>query len=562
MQSWNPTNTREIIDATTHVWKLLEAKVSHLTDEDERELARTILIEQGPGLLSISPLVDMVFDTFDNFAHSNSRVLKALTKRIIHAERFSQSHLPDHAKKRLSALRVKLSGGDFSSTVRRYTGINDWMALIDKNEESKIAGAINDLARQAAISPELLISELPWLTSTEAENSFPFGVEIGRLDKKYALLPRILDAHRVRKDRGFLGLLSGYLKVAYESDRSYWEETLDVMASDTALAPLVSETTWRTGVTETAGGRILSLATQGVVGLGDFDLWVFGAEVVNLPSEVLDQWLRYLLDHEEPRARIIGLGLFYRYYAGNPKPPPMPLDLGKQLLLHVDFFDRRQHGTMDEFYWSEVANKVIAQEPKFGVTLLEGVLKQWTSHVASFESTPNRPTGVLYKVMQDQPTKCWRAITRLIKDLKSERTFFIMKWLQGHTEFLADHPSSAFTFIKFHDVADWIDKSRKSRAKLLAEHVPKYLTGPYGSLTHAFVARYGDDPEVRKELIFNLRAESFFGDASVHFQDKRKQMEALRSHESNKNVIKFLDEYMEVLDKEIAYWRIGEERSD
>ena len=68
VQSWNPTNTREIIDATTHVWKLLEAKVSHLTDEDERELARTILIEQGPGLLSISPLVDMVFDTFDNFA--------------------------------------------------------------------------------------------------------------------------------------------------------------------------------------------------------------------------------------------------------------------------------------------------------------------------------------------------------------------------------------------------------------------------------------------------------------------------------------------------------------
>ena len=110
-----------------------------------------------------------------------------------------------------------MSGGDFSSTVRRYTGINDWMALIDKNEESKIAGAINDLARQAAISPELLISELPWLTSTEAENSFPFGVEIGRLDKKYALLPRILDCAS-RKERPWVsrltvGLSQGCLRI-------------------------------------------------------------------------------------------------------------------------------------------------------------------------------------------------------------------------------------------------------------------------------------------------------------------------------------------------------------
>ena len=37
-------------------------------------------------------------------------------------------------------------------------------------------------------------------------------------------------------------------------------------------------------------------------------------------------------------------------------------------------------------------------------------------------------------------------------------------------------------------------------------------------------------------------------------------MEALRSHEANKNVLKFIDEYTEVLDKQINYWRMSEER--
>jgi hypothetical protein len=557
INSWNPTTQQELIDAIVHVWRLLEGKARESPHGDEKELARTILIDQGAALLALFPFTDIVIETFEELAPSSS---KALTKKVIQTLRFSQTRLSEHATDRLTALRDKLSGTDFSSLLRRYTGFVDWTASIEKDAETQISEKIKDLARQAVKSPERLINELPWATSTEAENSYVFGIEVGKLDPTHTLVPTLLDAYRRRSDRGFLGLLAGYLKPAYDSDRPFWEQTLDLMASDTALAPLVSETTWRTGVTERAGRRILELARRAIVGLEDFNLWNFGAEVVNLPADVLNEWVRYLLEHEARPARMVGLGLFYRYYAGIPNPRPIPHELGKQVLLHPDFFNQDHHGNMHEFYWAELANRLIAQQPKFGVTLLEGVLKQWTSHQASFGVTPNRAAGVLYKAVQGQPSRAWKVIAKLVKNVHSTRSFFIMHWLQGYTEFLADQPFNAFMYIKFSDVADWVDKARESRSRFLASFVPKYLTEPHGTFTRAFMERYGEDEKVRKTLIANLSTESFSGEASAHYEDTRKQMKALRTRESDTNVKRFLDEYIELLDKRIEHSKISEER--
>jgi hypothetical protein len=60
----------------------------------------------------------------------------------------------------------------------------------------------------------------------------------------------------------------------------------------------------------------------------------------------------------------------------------------------------------------------------------------------------------------------------------------------------------------------------------------------------------------------NLRSDSYSGDASAHYQNKREQMETLKRQEPNRNVSRFLDEYIEILDKEIEHSRISEERSD
>src|SRR5271166_3261721 len=230
----------------------------------------------------------------------------------------------------------------------------------------------------------------------------------------------------------------------------------------------------------------------------------------------------------------------------------MPLDLAKKLLLHPDFFKYRQHGGMHDYYWAETSQRLIAQEPKAGISLLDGVLSQWTTYDASFGITPNRAASVLYRIVKDQPTEAWQAMAKLLDDLRSVRSWLIMEWLQGHGPVAEMQSINAMAFLKLSDVAKWVNKSRKSRARFLARHVPKSLEGESGQFTREFVARYGGDPEVRNSLIANLSSESFYGPASTHYQETKDRMATFRRGEENRNLQTFLDEYIEVLSERVA----------
>jgi hypothetical protein len=355
--------------------------------------------------------------------------------------------------------------------------------------------------------------------------------------------------------------LSGYLKSIYETDRPLWEKTLDLMASDHALAPMVPETTWRTGTTERAGQRVLELAERNVIGPGHLRLWNFGTEIRKLSPELLSQWVDYLLNHEAGVARPIGLELFHRYYSGDHPSPPMPPELAKKLLLHPDYLGNRQRGGVDELYWAEIANRLITEAPEFAVKLLEGVLEQWTTPDASLGGTPNPAASLLYEVVKEHPTESWQAISRLIRDLRSTRTWLIMKWLQGHSDVSEDIIVSAFTVLNFDDVARWVNKARRRRARFLARYVPKSLTESRGMFTRQFLARYGDDKEVRHELMVNFSTVGFWGAASDHYQEAKDRLVALRKQETDKNLRKFLDEYIGVLDRRVEDWKVREERA-
>jgi hypothetical protein len=442
VEPYRPSSRQELLDAITSVWKLVETKASNLPEEDEREHAQTILIQEGMSLLRINELSDMVLETVESFADSNDRIRKVLTKQLLDIFRFHENWIPEGMKGRLTALRDKLSGGDFASTLRRYTGIFDWHVSLEKEEESKLAEILRSLAEQSVASPQLLVAELPWATSPEAENAYPFGVELGKADTKHILLPFFLDAYRSAGEKVFLGLLAGYLKPVYESHLELWEKTLDLMVSDSRLSQLVPETTWRTGITDRAGERVLGLATSGVIGPEHLKHWAFGTEIRKLSPAIFHQWLKYLLDCEPPSGRLIGLDLFHRYYCDKEARAPMPPELAKTFLLHPDFFASRQRMGMDDYNWSELAKRLIAQEPSFSVKVLEVVLGRWDSYDSPFIGKRNEPTRILYQIVKDQPEKSWEVIASLVKELKGVRTWSIMDWFQGYVPFDEDTPFS------------------------------------------------------------------------------------------------------------------------
>jgi hypothetical protein len=560
VEPWRPQSREEVVNAIVSVWQLLETSAINLPDEDEREMAQTILIQRGVSLLGITALSDMAFRTLEPLASSNARITKVLTKAVLDGLRYQEHRLPKLSKDRLIELRERLSGGDFASTLRRYTGIVDWDVSLDADKGSSTAEKLRELALQAVRSPEILVRELPWATSTEAENAFPFGVELARVDANWTFLPALLESYGTAHEKLFVGLLAGYLKHIHEKDVPLWEDTLDLMASNSSLAPLVPEVTWRTGTTERAGVRIIDLAKRGVVGPEQLRLWSFGGEIRRLSESLLRRWIDFLLIHEAPIARPIGLDLFHRYYCADGAPSPAPFELAKTLLLHRDFFESRHRGGMDDFYWTETAKVIVKQVPQFGIEILKRVLEGWTSYDVSFGLTPNRAASFLYEIVREHPTKSWDLVAKLVKDLKGTRTWLIMRWLQGHADIFEEQQFSGWGLLVFADVKKWIDRSRTKRARFLARYVPRTLIGAIGKLTLEFLVRYGDDEEVRLELMANFGSEGFSGNASVHYQMTKDRMLALRKQESQTNVRRFLDEYIERLGRQVEDWRTREER--
>jgi hypothetical protein len=74
------------------------------------------------------------------------------------------------------------------------------------------------------------------------------------------------------------------------------------------------------------------------------------------------------------------------------------------------------------------------------------------------------------------------------------------------------------------------------------------------------LVRYGDREDVRRNLVANLSSESWSGPTSVHYQAKRDMLAEFREQERDKNVLRWLDEFIADIDLQIVNARISEER--
>jgi len=74
------------------------------------------------------------------------------------------------------------------------------------------------------------------------------------------------------------------------------------------------------------------------------------------------------------------------------------------------------------------------------------------------------------------------------------------------------------------------------------------------------LVRYGDREEVRRGFSANYSTEGWAGSASVHFEAKMKELLRFKETETNLNVTRWIEEYIESLEKDIERARIMEER--
>ena len=76
------------------------------------------------------------------------------------------------------------------------------------------------------------------------------------------------------------------------------------------------------------------------------------------------------------------------------------------------------------------------------------------------------------------------------------------------------------------------------------------------------MVKYGDLEAVRNNLHANFGSGSWSGPASQYFNTKRENALAYRKEETDPNVLRWLNEYIDWLERDIQREKIREERDD
>ncbi len=565
-QLWRPKDRREMMDAYSRVWNLLYSKVESLS-EDEQKKAIEVLSNNARSLTPAPELAEIIIPNLTEIstkAYVDKKEILETVETILH---YGKKELTPGIVQSWEKLRDDLVGTDFASLMSRYVAMD---LLEDKFDEGgervdKAEKPIQELVQQVISNHELLKPELPWLVTPEAKGGYRFAYELGKQDKEFSLLPLLLEEQRaVAEDENasdyFLG---GYLKALFERDPKLWEDLMDKLAEDKKLAGWVSSFTWRSGVSDQAALRILSLANKGILKTHHFRVFGLGSVISNLSEDVFIQWVEFLLSSPEDYAASIALDLYHFVYIRTDSKYILPEKLTLRLLTHPSLFKQPKEGRrdqMDDFHWQEIANKFIELYPENSLDLIDTALEHFGEDGTVLEGYRSHTLSVINDISQKYPGEVWERVKKYLGPPIDSRAYHIKEWLRGQG-FFEEKEGTLATFTP-DMVWQWVDGDVENRAWYLATFVPKILFRQEGRTCWAreLLVKYGDRENVQNNLMANFSSEGWSGPASLHYQQKRDGLLEFREKEDNENVKRWIDRFVIGLDKQIEHEKIVEER--
>ncbi len=164
-------------------------------------------------------------------------------------------------------------------------------------------------------------------------------------------------------------------------------------------------------------------------------------------------------------------------------------------------------------------------------------------------------------ITQRYPIEVWELVTKYIGPPIDTRAFHLKEWLRGG-DFFGEKPSGILSIIPLTSLWNWVDQDVENRAGHIANFVPKdFVPSSWeSSLTRMVLVRYGHRDDVRSNLNANYFTEGWTGEASKHYHNKLQQILELQRVESNKNVLLWIDECIDALERSIEREMKREER--
>ena len=555
---WRPKVWGEVFDAYRRVWNYLWQHIDTFTTEERNNAAR-ILLGHARGLVQIQNLSDMVIDTLGELAKKPWMDPGEVLATVIEVLHYETKDLPQDTVDKLRTLKDELTGSDYPSLLKRYVGMDVFEDNFDEegNQVDQTKSHIEDLVRQTMREPSLLDSQWHWLLTNEAKNGYSFGYEVGKADAEFKLLPKFLQAQSDVGEKGTPYFLGGYFRALYEGDPKRWEEVLDDLCRDPELRRFAPELTWRSGMSDQAAQRILDLAQSGSITVESFAMFRFGGTLKGLTGSVFDGWNQFLVNQGTIESVAIALDLFHSYYIYGGKGRVLPKELTLQLLLADSLFDKGnkvQRFQGIDYNWKEIALAFIRQHEGEALKLSEKLLKFFGTEetiVGMYRSPLHK---VLVHIAKRYPIETWGNLTAYLGPPIDTRAFHLREWLR----------EGSLSVFPVETIWAWVDGDLEQRTWYLATFVPKGLfrSQERVCLARELLVRYGHIKEVRENFSANYWSGSWSGPQSLHLEQVRAEILKFKDGEENENVIRWIDEYLKGMDRDLERAKIQEERDD
>ena len=568
---WAPETYGELWDAYRQVWQLLSEQLERFP-ENERKEGVAILLEHAGEVGRIADIGDMVVETVESIVQkryvNEKQLIEAISQILYYDEPYGGHGLAAEIRQQFEKLKDELVGSDFHSVMQRYVGMD---LLEDKfdadyNHVDQAQPQIEKLAQQAVDSPSLLQSELYWLVTTEARKGYQFGHELGKRDDGFTLLPTLLDAQRNAGENASVYFLGGYFRAIFDSNVAEWEKQLDALVEDTTLNIVIPELTNRSGMTDQAGLRILELATNGIINVNHFGVLTYSKTVESLSEEVFVKWIEFLLSVTDKSAASIVLHLYHYYYIFDKPEPALTCDLTFRVLSQPVLFeesDRYRFDTMTDYYWVEIGKVFLHHYPGKSLELVALMLSHF-GRKGSIVNVFSQTCSVLDQITEQHCEEVWEQVSKLLEDQTNfSRKSNLERWLREGNSSAKKARKGALTLIPPEKIWKWVDEDIENRSWYLSYRlVPKTLSVEewWPSLARAILMKYGERDEVRSGLRSNYLTEGWWGPGSLHYKEKQEQLLHLKEGEDNENVKRWIDEFVEGLEKAIEDAKINEER--
>lgn len=373
----------------------------------------------------------------------------------------------------------------------------------------------------------------------------------------------LLEAQRRGGDNTSAYFIGGYFRAFFEKDQQRWEEQLDILAEDKNLNTWVPELTWRSGMSDRAALRVISLAERGIIGVGHFRMFGLGSVIQGLSEDIFKRWINFLLMSSHISAVSIALDLYHFYYLRKESKRTLPQRLTLKLLTHEVLFQKPEavrRGQMDDHHWTEIGKAFVQLYPMKALELADKMLEHFGENGTILESFHSQTQAVLNEITRRYPEEVWNRITKYLGPPMDSRAFHIKEWLRGGEFFRAKE--GALSIIPLEKIWKWVDEDVENRTWYLATLVPKTLFREEGRicLAREILVKYGTREHVRHSLMANFSSEGWTGPASLYYEKKKQWLVDFKKGEDNENVKHWIDEYISSLEKAIEREQILEER--